>query len=107
MDFRIADIFPDSLARLAKDEQKAVKTTAFDLQINPTSPGMSFHEPDRAKDGEGLPERRLVTRASCSAGWRSGMPAERRRRSSACRHRGAGRRRRAAPPSRRTRACGP
>jgi hypothetical protein len=63
MDFRIADIFPDSLARLAKDEQKAVKTTAFDLQINPTSPGMSFHEPDRAEDGEGLPEHRLVTRA--------------------------------------------
>ncbi len=35
MNFRIADTFTDSLARLTGDEQKAVKTTAFDLQINP------------------------------------------------------------------------
>ena len=32
MDFRIADTFTDSLARLTGEEQKAVKTTAFDLQ---------------------------------------------------------------------------
>ena len=50
MDFRIADTFTDSLARLTGDEQKAVKTTAFDLQLNPASPGMSFHKLDRAKD---------------------------------------------------------
>ncbi len=50
MDFRIADTFTDSLARLTSDEQKAVKTTAFDLQINPISTGMSFHKLDRAKD---------------------------------------------------------
>lgn len=50
MDFRIADTFTDSLARLTGDEQKAVKTTAFDLQINPANPGMSFHKLDRAKD---------------------------------------------------------
>jgi hypothetical protein len=31
MEFRIADTFTDSLARLIGDEQKAVKTTAFDL----------------------------------------------------------------------------
>ena len=30
MEFRIADTFTDSLARLTGDEQKAVKTTAFD-----------------------------------------------------------------------------
>ena len=34
-DFRIADTFTDSLARLNSDEQKAVKTTAFALQITP------------------------------------------------------------------------
>ena len=34
MDFRIADTFTNSLARLTGDEQKVVKTTAFDLQIN-------------------------------------------------------------------------
>lgn len=50
MDFRISYTFTDSLARLTGDEQKAVKTTAFDLQINPTNPGMSFHKLDKAKD---------------------------------------------------------
>ena len=50
MEFRIADTFTDSLARLTGDEQKAVKTTAFDLQLNPASPGMSFHKLDRARD---------------------------------------------------------
>ncbi len=50
MDFRIADTFTGSLARLTGEEQKAVKTTAFDLQMNPASPGMSFHKLDRAKD---------------------------------------------------------
>jgi len=50
MDFRIADTFTDSLARLTGDEQKAVKTTAFDLQLNPASPGMKLHKLDKAKD---------------------------------------------------------
>ena len=50
MEFRIADTFTDSLARLTGDEQKAVKTTAFDLQLNPSNPGMSFHKLDKAKD---------------------------------------------------------
>ena len=50
MDFRIADTFTDSLAKLTGDEQKAVKTTAFDLQLNPANPGMSFHKLDKAKD---------------------------------------------------------
>ena len=50
MDFRIADTFTDSLAHLTGDEQKAVKTTAFDLQMNPVNPGMSFHKLDKAKD---------------------------------------------------------
>ncbi len=49
-EFRIADTFTDSLARLTGDEQKAVKTTAFDLQLNPASPGMSFHKLAKAKD---------------------------------------------------------
>ncbi len=50
MEFRIADTFTDSLARLTGEEQKAVKTTAFDLQMNAASPGLSFHKLDRAKD---------------------------------------------------------
>ena len=50
MEFRIADTFTDSLARLTGDEQKAVKTTAFDLQLNAAKPGMNFHRLDKAKD---------------------------------------------------------
>jgi mRNA-degrading endonuclease RelE of RelBE toxin-antitoxin system len=50
MDFRIADTFTDSLARLTGEEQKAVKTTAFDLQLNPANPGMSLHKLDKARD---------------------------------------------------------
>lgn len=50
MEFRIADTFTDSLTRLTRDEQKAVKTAAFDLQLNPASPGLSFHRVDKAKD---------------------------------------------------------
>lgn len=50
MEFCIADTFTGSLARLTGDEQKAVKTTAFDLQMNPPSPGLSFHRLDKARD---------------------------------------------------------
>src|SRR5580698_9572742 len=49
-EFRIAVSFIDSLARLEGDEQKAVKTTAFDLQINPANPGHQFHRLDKARD---------------------------------------------------------
>ena len=50
MEFRIADTFTDSLARLTGEEQKAVKTTAFDLQLNPAHPSLQFHKLERAKD---------------------------------------------------------
>lgn len=50
MEFRIADTFTDSLTRLTSVEQKAVKTTAFDLQINPANPSFSFHRLDAVKD---------------------------------------------------------
>lgn len=50
MEFRIADTFTASLARLTGDEQKAVKMTAFDLQIDPSNPGMQLHRLDRVKD---------------------------------------------------------
>ena len=38
MDFRIADTFTDSLAKLTGNEQKSVKTTAPDPQLNPARP---------------------------------------------------------------------
>jgi superfamily I DNA/RNA helicase len=50
VDFLIADTFTDSLARLSGEEQKAVKTAAFDLQLNRANPGASLHRLDRARD---------------------------------------------------------
>src|SRR5436190_4842319 len=50
VEFRIADTFTASLARLSGAEQKAAKTTAFDLQLNLSSPGLRFHRLDRVRD---------------------------------------------------------
>lgn len=50
MELRIADTFTASLARLTGDEQKAVKTTAFDLQLNPERPGLALHRLEHARD---------------------------------------------------------
>ncbi len=50
MEFLISDTFTDSLTRLTGDEQKAVKMTVFDLQVDPSNPGMSLHRIDNAKD---------------------------------------------------------
>ncbi len=50
MEFRIADTFTGSLARLTSEEQKAVKTTAFDLQMNPSATGLQFHRIEKSKD---------------------------------------------------------
>ena len=48
--FRIANTFTDSLAKLTGNEQKAAKTTAFDLQMNPAQPGLQFHKLAKTKD---------------------------------------------------------
>ncbi|MEA3274428.1 MAG: 3'-5' exonuclease, partial [Pseudomonadota bacterium] len=37
-------------AKLNNEEQKAVKTTAFDLQMNSANPGLEFHKLDRVRD---------------------------------------------------------
>lgn len=50
MEFRIADTFTNALSKLTRDEQKAVKTSAFDLQTNPTNPGLQLHRIDASKD---------------------------------------------------------
>ena len=50
MQFRIADTFTSSLARLTGEEQKAIKTAAFDLQMDPSRPGLQFHRLDGARD---------------------------------------------------------
>ncbi|WP_439544000.1 3'-5' exonuclease [Hyphomicrobium sp.] len=50
MRFCIADSFPKALARLPAQEQKVVKTTVFDLQMDPAHPGLQFHRIDKSKD---------------------------------------------------------
>jgi len=50
MNFLISDTFTDSLAKLTGEEQKAVKTTSFDLQMNPAHPSMKFHKLDAVRD---------------------------------------------------------
>ena len=50
MEFRIADTFTDALARLPTQDQKAAKTSAFDLQMDPSAPGLQFHRIDKSKD---------------------------------------------------------
>ena len=50
MQFGIADTFTASLAKLTGEEQKAVKTTAFDLQMNP---GASGPEAASGRPGQG------------------------------------------------------
>lgn len=50
MTFLISETFSDGLTRLSVDEQKAAKTTAFDLQMSPASPGLNFHRLEAARD---------------------------------------------------------
>ena len=50
MDFRISDTFAASLSKVSGEEQKVVKTTAFDLQMDPSHSGRQFHKLDRARD---------------------------------------------------------
>lgn len=51
MNFILADTFSASLGKLTNAEQKAVKTTAFDLQMDPTNPGIQMHRVDKSPDG--------------------------------------------------------
>jgi mRNA-degrading endonuclease RelE of RelBE toxin-antitoxin system len=50
MEFRIADTFTESLARLTGEQQKAVKTTAFDLQLHPAQPGLQVPTLEQVRD---------------------------------------------------------
>lgn len=50
MDFLIADSFVAALGRLATLDQKAAKTSAFDLQMDPAAPGLQMHRIHRSKD---------------------------------------------------------
>ncbi|MEB3360554.1 MAG: hypothetical protein VKI42_00325 [Synechococcaceae cyanobacterium] len=50
MPFLLADSFQSSLDKLNGEEQKAAKLAAFELQINPSNPGLQCHRLDNIKD---------------------------------------------------------
>ncbi len=49
MVFALALIFI-GCAKPPEEEQKAAKTTAFDLQLNPAQPGLQMHRLDKSKN---------------------------------------------------------
>jgi len=50
MNFLIADTFTAAFNRLSGQDQKAVKASVFDLQMDPTGNGLQLHRVDRSKD---------------------------------------------------------
>ena len=50
MNFLIADTFTASFNRLSGQDQKAVKASVFDLQLDPTGNGLQLHRIDPSKD---------------------------------------------------------
>lgn len=50
MQFRIADSFAKALGKLSSQEQSAAKITVFDMQQDPSAPGLKFHRIDKSKD---------------------------------------------------------
>ena len=50
MNFLIADTFTTSFNRLSGLDQKAVKASVFDLQMDPTGNGLHLHRIDKSKD---------------------------------------------------------
>ena len=50
MNFHIADTFTSSFNRLSGQDQKAVKASVFDLQMDPSGNGLQLHRVDKSKD---------------------------------------------------------
>jgi hypothetical protein len=50
VNFLIADTFTSSFSRLSGQDQKAVKASVFDLQMDPTGNGLQLHRIDKSKD---------------------------------------------------------
>lgn len=50
MNFLIADTFTAAFSRLSTQDQKAVKASVFDLQMDPTGNGLQLHRVDKSKD---------------------------------------------------------
>ena len=50
MTHRIADTFYDALNKLSQQEQKTVKQSVFDFQLDPSQAAFSMHKVDRGRD---------------------------------------------------------
>lgn len=50
MNFLIADTFTAAFSRLSGQDQKAVKGSVFDLQMDPSGNGLQLHRIDKSKD---------------------------------------------------------
>lgn len=50
MNFLIAETFTAAFGRLSGQDQKAVKASVFDLQMDPTGNGLQLHRIDKSKD---------------------------------------------------------
>ena len=50
MKFHIAETFTSSFGRLSGQDQKAVKASVFDLQMDPSGNGLQLHRIDKSKD---------------------------------------------------------
>jgi len=50
MNFLIAETFTAAFGRLSSQDQKAVKASVFDLQMNPTGNGLQLHRIDKSND---------------------------------------------------------
>ena len=50
MQLVFADTLHESLGRLTEDEQRAVKLTLLELQLDPSNPGLQFHKLTKIKD---------------------------------------------------------
>jgi hypothetical protein len=50
VNFLIADTFTTAFTRLSGQDQKAVKASVFDLQMDPTGNGIQLHRIDNSKD---------------------------------------------------------
>jgi hypothetical protein len=50
MAFRIAATVTDALTRLTAQDQKSVKVSVLDLQLDPSAPGLQMHRIDKSKD---------------------------------------------------------
>lgn len=50
MNFLIADTFTSAFNKLSGQDQKAVKASVFDLQMDPTGNGLQLHRIDKSKD---------------------------------------------------------